>query len=282
MFYTGVQEIILSEKEVARFYESNQIDIKDLNLLTNEYVIIKDFNNNIIDKRKWNGDKLIKLKKYRFKNIDVLKPLDDIQLFAYDALFSKDIKVVCLIGKSGTGKTRSALSVGLELLKQDIYEKIILIRHAVELGSGIGYLPGTKMEKMRNWASCFVDNLPGKTYELDELLRTEKIEIESLSMLKGRDLKNSYIIFDEAEDATIEQMEVVGTRCCDSSKFVVIGDYRQVSHRKFYNNSGLLQLINNAQKKDWFCCLELQTNGRGEVASFFANEYKIDEFKEDN
>lgn len=270
--YKGCKEIDVTQEELAKIYENLETNFYDL--YTNEYLIVK-LEDKIIDKYRWNGEKLVKLRNVKWKHVDILKPLDDIQLCAYDALLNDDIKVVCLIGKSGTGKTKTALSVALELLKTGVYDKIILIRHAEETGKSIGFLPGTKELKLiESFAGCFYDNLNGQKYEFEELLKVGKIEVESLSLLKGRNFKNSIIIFDECEDAFPEQIELVGTRVNDSSKLIFVGDYKQVSNIKYTNNSGILKLINKAKGKNWFACVELKANGRGVVAEFFATEFK--------
>jgi predicted ribonuclease YlaK len=270
--YSGVKEVILSDEQLATFYQDNQSPVE---LLENEYLIIKNQENECVDKYKFNNGVLVKLKGIKYKNSDLLKPLDEIQLCAYDALYSKDIKVVCLVGKSGTGKTKTAITIGLELLKAGVYDKILLIRHAVETGEGIGLLPGSKDDKMINgWAGCFYDNLNGQRYEFEDLVKQGKIEIESLSLLKGRDIKNSYVIFDECEDAYPDQIELVGTRLGLNSKGVFVGDYNQTSKERYKNNSGIKKLIEKATGKKWFINIELKTNGRSEVAEFFATEFK--------
>ena len=246
----------------------------DFDLFNNEYIIIKNDIGNVVDKFRFDGEKLEQVKKRKFKNTNVLTPLDEIQMCAYDMLFRNDILCCCLIGLSGTGKTKTAISVGLELLKSGVYEKLILIRHAEVSGKDIGFLKGTYEDKLINWCGCFYDNLNGEKYEFDELLNKGKIQIESVAHLKGRNFKNSYVIFDEAEDCLPEQMEIIGTRQNDNCKLVCVGDYRQVSNRKYLLNNGLLQLINKAKGKNWFGVIELITNGRGKMAEFFATEYK--------
>ena len=144
--YKGFKEVDVTEEELAKIYENPEENV--YGLLINEYLIVK-LNGDVKDKFRWDGSKLIRLKNYKWKNTEMPKPLDNIQSCAYDALLNSDIKVICLIGKSGTGKTKTALSVALELLKtKATYEKIILIRHAEETGRSIGFLPGTKIEKM--------------------------------------------------------------------------------------------------------------------------------------
>ncbi len=269
--YKGYKEIVVTDIELAQIYEQPEINSYDLSI--NEYLIVK-LGEKIEDKFRWNGEKLVKLKNLKWKNTEVLKPLDDIQFCAYDALLNNNLKIVCLIGKSGTGKTKTALSIALELIKLGSYEKIILVRHAEEMGKSIGFLPGSKFEKMLSYAGCFYDNLNGQKDEFEDLIKDGRIEIESLSLLKGRNFKNAIIIFDECEDAFPEHIELVGTRGCDSSKTIFVGDYRQVSNSKYASNSGILKLINKAKGKDWFACVELKQNGRGVVAEFFATEFK--------
>ena len=128
---------------------------------------------------------------------------------------------------------------------------------------------------INGWAGCFYDNLPGNRFEFEELIRQGRIEMESISLIKGRNLQKCFVIFDEAEDAFPEHIELVGSRLNDDSKLIVVGDYKQVSKQKFKENSGMLKLIDKAKGKEWFSCIELQTNGRGEVANFFATDFKI-------
>ena len=266
-------KIDVTQEELATIYEHPEFNTYDM--FSNEYLIIK-LDGEVKDKFRWDGNKLIRLKGYKWKNTEMLKPLDDIQFCAYDSLLNNDIKVVCLVGRSGTGKTKTALSVALELLKTGIYDRIVLIRHAEETGKSIGFLPGTKIDKMTEaLCGCFYDNLNGQRFEFEELIKTGRIEIESLSFLKGRNFKRSIVIFDECEDAFPEQIELVGTRINeDTSKLIFVGDYRQVSNSKYSNNSGIIKLIDKAKGRDWFACIELKTNGRGRVAEFFATEFK--------
>jgi PhoH-like ATPase len=213
--------------------------------------------------------------KKKFKSASVLSPLDEIQACAYDALCDNDIKVVCLTGRSGTGKTKTALSIGLDLLSRNTYNKVILVRHAEESGKPIGFLKGTKDNKMVDgWSGCFIDNLERGRDEYDFELKQGRIEVESLSLLKGRNFQKSFVIFDEAEDAFPEHIELVGTRINDDSKLVFVGDYNQTSQIKYRNNSGIVRLIEKARGQEWFAAINLETNGRGAVANFFATAFK--------
>lgn len=272
--YNGLAEFILGDEELAQFH-LGEYKISTKNLLNNQYVLLYDNYGNSVEKYRFFDGKLHKIKAFRAKNTQILKPLDDVQACAYDALLNPDIKIVALIGKSGTGKTKSAISVALDLLERGLYEKIILVRHAVESGQSIGFLPGDKLEKLiGGWGACFIDNLPGEKYQFDRLIQEGKIELESAGLLKGRDIHNAILIFDECEDSSEKQMEIVGTRLHDSSKGIFVGDYRQTSQDRYNVDSGLLRLIDKAKGKEWFACVELRTSGRGQVSTFFSEEYK--------
>lgn len=274
MAYEGVRVVELTNEELAIFYETQVIDIDKK---YNEYLIIKN-NDKIIDKYRYTENGITKVKNHKFKNTTILKPLDDIQLCAYDAMFSDDINVVCLTGKAGTAKTKTALSVGLELIKQQKYKKLIFLRHPAQHGEKMGYMPGDKYEKLleSGLIGAAIDNLPGGKYELEQLMKTEQVELESLSLIKGRNYQDTLIIFDEAEDCTKDQMLMLGTRLCDSSKCFIIGDLEQVSEKKYRSDSGLQHLIKNAYGEKWFCHIQMISNGRGNVATWFGENYMKD------
>ena len=127
---------------------------------------------------------------------------------------------------------------------------------------------------MMEWMGMISDNLPGDKYEFDQLLDEGKIEMESLSLIKGRNYKNCYVICEEAEDFFPDHIELAGSRINDDSKIVFVGDFNQTSQQKYKNNSGILKLIDKAKGKDWFASINLKTNGRGVIANFFATEFK--------
>lgn len=273
--YTGIREINLDDKEIAQVYENTTINLEEP-LLVNEYLIIKDLNDKVVDKFRWNGEKLIKIKYKNFKKTSILKPLDDIQLCAYDALFDSQVKVVVLTGKAGTGKTRTALSVGMELIKQDIFQKLLILRNPEYQGKDIGFFPGNKNEKMLDggFLGSVIDNLDGNKFEFEELLRKEVIEADIVSTIKGRNYKGTYIIVDESQDLLPLSVLGVGSRINDEScKLILCGDYNQCAKEKYHNLSGIRQLIEKAKGQDWFVHVELVTNGRGNVASWFVDNY---------
>jgi phosphate starvation-inducible PhoH-like protein len=156
-----------------------------------------------------------------------------------EAIRSKDI--VFGIGPAGTGKTYIAVAMAVSAFKNKEYEKIILARPAVEAGERLGFLPGDLQEKVDPYLRPLYDAL----YEImgrDAALRlkeSETIEVVPLAYMRGRTLDNSFIILDEAQNTTREQMKMFLTRMGFGSKVVVTGDVTQIDLPEG-NASGLL------------------------------------------
>lgn len=141
-----------------------------------------------------------------------------------------DNDLVFGIGPAGTGKTYLAVVIGVSLLKKNIVRKIILTRPVVEAGENLGFLPGDLKEKVDPYLRPLYDAL----YDVLGLEQTEKmiergiIEIAPLAYMRGRTLEDAYIILDEAQNTTKQQMKMFLTRLGFNSKMVVTGDETQI------------------------------------------------------
>lgn len=142
----------------------------------------------------------------------------------------QDNDLVFGIGPAGTGKTYLAVVIGVALLKKNIVRKIILTRPVVEAGENLGFLPGDLKEKVDPYLRPLYDAL----YDVLGLEQTEKmiergiIEIAPLAYMRGRTLEDAYIILDEAQNTTKQQMKMFLTRLGFNSKMVVTGDETQI------------------------------------------------------
>jgi PhoH-like ATPase len=160
------------------------------------------------------------------------------QNFALNLLLDPDIDFVTLLGAAGTGKTLLALAAGLaQTLDQQRYREIIVTRITVPLGEDIGFLPGTEEEKMTPWMGAFMDNLEvltpthgggewGRAATAD--LLHNRIKIRSLNFMRGRTFLNRYIILDEAQNLTSNQMKTFITRAGPGTKIVCLGNIAQI------------------------------------------------------
>ena len=142
----------------------------------------------------------------------------------------QDNDLVFGIGPAGTGETYLAVVIGVALLKKNIVRKIILTRPVVEAGENLGFLPGDLKEKVDPYLRPLYDAL----YDVLGLEQTEKmiergiIEIAPLAYMRGRTLEDAYIILDEAQNTTKQQMKMFLTRLGFNSKMVVTGDETQI------------------------------------------------------
>ena len=161
----------------------------------------------------------------------VLKLLDD----------SKDI--VFGIGPAGTGKTLLAVQVAVKKFKEGDVDKIIVTRPAVSVDEDLGFLPGTLEQKMAPWTRPIFDVL--REYftarDIEGMIEEGIIEIAPLAYMRGRTFKNSYIIADEMQNATPNQMKMLLTRLGEGSKMCVTGDLAQADRLK---DNGLIDFTN--------------------------------------
>jgi phosphate starvation-inducible PhoH-like protein len=147
-------------------------------------------------------------------------------------------------GPAGTGKTYTSIALAVRALKEREVKKIILTRPAVEAGERLGFLPGDMKEKLDPYLQplydALHDMLPYK--KLETWLEDGTIQIAPLAFMRGRTLENAFVILDEAQNATINQLKMFLTRMGVSSKFIMTGDTTQIDlPRK--SESGLVQAI---------------------------------------
>jgi len=154
----------------------------------------------------------------------------------------KNNQIVMSLGPAGTGKTYLAVAVALSMLLEKKVERIILSRPAVEAGERLGFLPGDMKEKIDPYLRPLYDSLHD-LFDYDKIQRkieTGEIEIAPLAFMRGRTLKNSFAILDEAQNATRTQIKMFLTRIGENSKLVVNGDPSQIDLPN-KNNSGLIE-----------------------------------------
>jgi phosphate starvation-inducible PhoH-like protein len=151
--------------------------------------------------------------------------------------------IVLAIGPAGTGKTMLAVQHGIKLFQEGIVDRIVVTRPAVSVDEDLGFLPGTLNEKMAPWTRPIFDVL-GEYYQkrdIEKMLEEGVIEISPLAYMRGRTFKNAYIVADEMQNATVNQMKMLLTRLGEGSKMVVTGDLAQADRM---NDNGLIDFCN--------------------------------------
>ena len=151
--------------------------------------------------------------------------------------------IILAIGPAGTGKTMLAVQNGIRLFQEGKVDKIIVTRPAVSVDEDLGFLPGTLNEKMAPWTRPIFDVL-GEYYQQKDIatmLEDGTIEISPLAYMRGRTFKNAYIIADECQNTTVNQMKMLLTRLGEGSRMVVTGDLAQADR---LNDNGLINFCN--------------------------------------
>jgi len=182
----------------------------------------------------------------RSKNlVPTYRPRSDNQKQYVSHLQNDDIPIVFGIGPAGCGKTLFACVTAIEGLKRGDYQKIILTRPIVPVEEEeLGFLPGSLVKKMDPWTRPLMDIFLEffSQHELDFMINSGVIEISPLAYMRGRTFKRSFIIADEMQNSTPNQMLMLTTRIGDGSKMIITGDLKQ-SDRP-YDKNGLLDVMN--------------------------------------
>jgi len=201
------------------------------------------------------------------------------QSFAFNLLMDPDIDFVTLQGPAGTGKTLLTLAAGLEqTIEKQLYSEVIMTRVTVPVGEDIGFLPGTEEEKMTPWMGALMDNLEvlspsestdqwGQVATQDVLNRW--IKIRSLNFMRGRTFQNKFIIIDEAQNLTPQQMKTLITRAGPGTKIVCMGNIAQIDTPYLTeSSSGITFVVDHFRKWEHSGHTTLLQGERSRLADF--------------
>jgi phosphate starvation-inducible PhoH-like protein len=236
--YSRGNSILIKSSPDRNELVKNAIQFLVNQFITNGNIENKDIRSSI--------DKFMINEKVKNQNVtDIIKtpkksiiPRSEKQKEYVRALRQSDI--VISAGPAGTGKTFLAVAVGLTMLLEKKIERIILSRPAVEAGERLGFLPGDMKEKVDPYLRPLYDSLYDLfDYEkIQRMIEIGEIEIAPLAFMRGRTLKNSFAILDEAQNATDTQIKMFLTRIGENSKIVINGDPSQIDLLN-KNTSGL-------------------------------------------
>jgi len=252
--YDGWKEIELTDEEIDSFYKDKRLARNSLE--PNEFAIMKGTNGSsasALGRYDAGLKSVVPLVKSETKPWGI-KPLNMEQRFALELLLDPEIALVTLVGVPGSGKTVLALAAALEqIMEKKMYRRFLVARPVVPVGHDIGFLPGSKQEKLNMWMGAIYDNLefllggpknddPG--YTVEDLLDDGKLEVEAVTYLRGRTLPDQYILIDDAQNLTPHEMKTIISRVGKGSKIVLTGDPFQVDN--YYLDSasnGLTYLV---------------------------------------
>lgn len=243
--YKGYLDIEVDSKEIIdMLYEDNMTSSEAAELCSrvNSFIDRKFYENEFLcikyDKSSYLGiykkGVIAKIKNEKdFKTLFSFSAKNREQLYALNALLDPNVSLVTITGLAGSGKTFITLMTAISGLNDRKYDRIVITRNVQPVGKDIGFLPGDLKEKMLPWMSPIMDNFRHAFKDKDlsyfeMLLEKGTIEIAPLSYMRGRTFSNTFLIFDEAQNATIHEIKTVVTRMGENSKIVMLGDTDQI------------------------------------------------------
>ncbi|MBC8209295.1 MAG: PhoH family protein [Desulfobulbaceae bacterium] len=284
--YHGWSEQTVSAETVDLFHKDKQFSHDDFNFKPNEFILLIDEGNSKHTGmgRAISPTTLVHLNT-AFDTAYHIRPHSKEQRMALELLLDPDIALVTLIGTAGTGKTLLALAAGLELvLNKDSYEKLLVSRPIIPMGKDIGYLPGTKDEKLSLWMQPIFDNLTylmkdgHKTEEgsvrghVNQLIKSELIELEALTYIRGRSIPDQFIIVDEAQNLTPHEVKTIISRAGEGTKMIFTGDPEQIDNPYLDSSSnGLSYIVDRLKGQELYGHVTLKKSERSPLSGIAAD-----------
>ena len=243
--YIGWREASVPAEVIDKFYNDKTLETEGFDFHHNEFILLQDETNpKHSGLGRAIGPNSISHLNSKYDHAWNISPRSKEQRMALDLLLNPDINLVTLIGQAGTGKTLLALAAGLEsVIHNGNHERLLVSRPVVPMGKDIGYLPGTKDEKLALWMQPIFDNLnylmrherkekdDGSVQEkVNQLIKKQQVELEALTYIRGRSIPRQFVIVDEAQNLTPHEVKTIISRAGENTKMVFTGDPQQIDN----------------------------------------------------
>ena len=247
---------------------------KDLELYLNQPVIVKGCSDGQDHIYRWQGKDFNLINRTEIGKTGI-KPKNLEQDFAMDILMDPSISAIALIGSAGSGKT--LLAIASAVSQHEEYDRILVARPAIELSNKtMGFLPGTLEEKynpylapVRSACRFIMDKTGEKKKEPDvaHWMDEKGIELLPLSMIRGETFHNAFILVDEAQNLTPNEVKTIVSRAGEGTKIVFTGDINQIDVQYLTKETnGLSHLIDRFRGQKYFAYIEMQKSVRSSLA----------------
>lgn len=268
--YKGFVEKSLSENDMAYFYEHQNENI--FGLLVNQYLILKDDKDEVVDVYRWNGTQHEPLFKRNIQSLyfDKLKSKDIYQSCAIDSLMN--CTITAITGKAGSGKSLLALMSAMYLIEKGKYDRIVVMFNPTKTrgASDMGFYGGDFIDKaMQNSIGQILTTKFGDRYAVDLLLSQNKLKLVSMADCRGMEISDSEILWiTESQNTSIDLIKLCLSRVSSGAKVFIEGDYlSQVDSNAFDgNNNGLKRMIDVFKGHEEFGYIQLQNVWRSRIA----------------
>lgn len=276
--YKDVQNIEVDDNVIDCLYRSGKVELSSEKLYENEFVNLYCGNKKAL--ARYAKGFLNYIKKEELEVFGIT-PKNSEQALAISGLMNPKIELVTIAGKAGTGKTLITVAAALEqiLEKDSLKDKIYYTRQTISVGNReIGFLPGDVDEKLLPFMQALYDNLDvigtikNKQTKIDNMLKSGKIIIEPLSLIRGRSLVNAFFIVDEAQNLTAQEIKTIVTRAGQNTKMIFIGDITQIDHPYLdVGSNGLSYLIEKMKGQEFYAHVNLKKGERSRLAEISSN-----------
>lgn len=266
--YKGFVEKSLSEDEMAYFYEHISQNI--YGLLTNEYLIIKNDKNEVVDTLKWDGEmyEAVRCKPFKSNMFGTLKPLDEIQSCAMDSINCNDITV--LYGKAGSGKTTLPLNYIMQGLEKGKIKKLYVIYSFEPLKGAktLGFEKGDHVTKLLYSASIgnILASKFGDLAQVEYMIDRQQLDIIPTANIRGVEFESdSCVLVTEAQNLDVYTLKTILQRCKEGCKQIYEGDIIEQKDTNI-QNIGINRLIDVFKGHKSFGCVKLKNNYRSPLS----------------
>ncbi|MFC1548879.1 PhoH family protein [Candidatus Omnitrophota bacterium] len=287
--YSGWHPLEVNRRDIDAFYKQKKFEVKkEGGFQPNEFALLvdkEDPKHTAIGRYKEEFGILMPLI-FNKTHVMSVRPRNKEQAMAIELLLNNDINLVTLVGPAGTGKTLLAIAAGLQkVVKDKSYGGLLISRPVMPLGKDIGYLPGTKQEKLESWMGPIYDNLEFifnaekkerdtkvkiKT-QIDKYIKEELIELEAMTFMRGRSIPNRFIIIDEAQNMTPHEVKTVISRAGNHAKMILTGDPYQIDNPYLDSSSnGLTYCVEKMKGQRMFGHMTFAKSERSSLASLAA------------
>jgi len=207
--------------------------------------------------------------------ISKITPKNKEQSFAIDALMQPNIPLVTLTGIAGSGKTFLTLMAAMDGAMSKKFNRIIISRSIQTVGNDIGFLPGDLNEKMDPWLAPIKDNFQTMFNDITyfEAMKDKgQIEVAPLAFIRGRSFNDSFVIVDEAQNATVHELKTLITRVGKNSKIVLLGDTDQIDTPYIDKvSNGLSIIVDRFKKTNLAAHVHIPHGQRSNLATLASN-----------
>ena len=289
--YRGWREEEVPSAVIAEFFAKKSATVEGIELLPNEFVLLRDENEakHTALARTRDAKTLLPLDETN-ETIWNIRSKNKEQRMAFELLMDPAIQLVTMVGQAGTGKTLIAIAAALEnTLQYKRYDRILVSRPIVPLGKDIGYLPGDKEEKLAHWMQPIFDNLmylmgDGKDkkereaqhettrQKVERLLNSHVVELEALTYIRGRSIPRQFVVIDEAQNLTPHEVKTIISRAGEGTKMVLTGDPYQIDNPYLDSSSnGLTYTVERMKGQPFHGHITLAKSERSPLAAAAAS-----------